>query len=112
MSHRPAMLATEVRSVIAPVLRRCPPACGIVSIARIDISTDSSYATVYITALEHADEALQFLRDEARELQRQLGKLPRRKIPLLRFRLDRGAEEGARIDKLLGEASKGMQGDS
>lgn len=112
MSKRTDMLATEVRSIIAPALKGCPPACGMVSITRVDISDDASYATLYISALREPEVALRFLEGERRELQHQLGKMPRKKIPLLRFRLDRGMEQSARIDELLGEASKQLPGDS
>ena len=106
MSKRTLMLASTVRELIAPVLRSCPAACGIVSITRIEISPDASYATVYISALEKSEEALSFLETERLDLQRKLSKLPRRVIPKLRFRIDDTIERGMRIDKLLNEANK------
>ena len=112
MSKRSSMLATEVRSIIAPALKRCPPQCGMVSITRMDISSDASYATAYISALHHADQALKFLQGEVRDLQRLLGKMPRKKIPMVRFRLDEGAVQSTKIDQLLGEASKELASDS
>ena len=112
MSKRSSMLATEVRSVIAPVLKRCPPKCGMVSITRLEISDDSSYATAYISALLEPKAALDFLNGEMRDLQRLLGKMPRRNIPRLRFRIDEGTKHSDRIDELLGEASKERTGDS
>ncbi|MBI1812254.1 ribosome-binding factor A [Candidatus Peregrinibacteria bacterium] len=101
MSHRPAMLGTVIRALIAPVLRECPPACGIVSITAVDVSSDSSYATVMISALREPERALEFLNGRKNDLQRLLSKLPRRKIPMLRFRIDRSGERGARMDELL-----------
>ena len=95
------MLGSVVRRAIAPVLREAPPACGIVSITRVEVSADASYATVYITALEESEQALRYLERRCRDLQRSLGSLPRRKIPLLRFRIDGSGERGRRIDALL-----------
>lgn len=100
------MLASEVRGIIAPVLRGCPQECGIVSITTVDLSTDSSYATVYISALQHPELALHFLQGERKELQHRLGKLEMRKVPQLRFRIDDSILKGARIDALLEEADK------
>ena len=112
MSKRTLMLASTVRDTIAPVLRECPRECGIVTITRIEISSDASYATVYMSALKEPELALEFLRKEGRDLQRQLGKLPRKKIPLLRFRYDDSGERGRRIDELLEEADKQLPHDS
>ena len=101
MSKRSLMLGTSVRQIIAPILRECPPECGIVSISSIDVSTDSSHATVYITSLMEPQVALDFLRKKEPHLQHALTKLERRKIPQLHFRLDMATEQGNRIDELL-----------
>ncbi len=106
------MLATEVRTIIAPALRAAPPACGIVTITRVEISDDASYATVYVSSLTEPKIALEYLNRERADLQRRFSKMPRKKIPLLRFRLDDTSERGMRIDKLLEEASKGLPRDS
>ncbi|MDB4978626.1 MAG: hypothetical protein JWM56_812 [Candidatus Peribacteria bacterium] len=101
MSKRPAMLGSIIREIIAPVLRMCPPACGIVSIIKVDVSPDFSYATVYITALEEPKKAIHFLEGQIPRLQKNLGSLYRKKIPQLRFRLDTQADSGSRLDELL-----------
>ena len=106
MSNRPKMLASAVREIVAPALRECPPECGIVSITEIEVSADFSYATVYVSALEHSKKALDFLKGNLRELQREMGKLQVHRIPLLRFRLDMRTERGGRIDRLLDELHK------
>jgi ribosome-binding factor A len=99
------MLAATIRSLIAPVVRQCPAACGIVSITKVEVSTDFSYATVYVSALQEPKKALEFLEESQWGLQRAMSGLHRKRIPLLRFRLDTTGEEGRRIDALLGEAS-------
>ncbi len=113
MSKRSDMLVTEIRTVVAPALRYCPPECGIISITKIEVSSDGSYATAYVSALKEPKAALAFLEQQRNELQHQLGKMPRAKIPKLRFRLDEGPAHGSRIDELLsGEASKQSSQDS
>jgi ribosome-binding factor A len=101
MSKRTNMLASVIRRNIAPVLRECPAVCGIVSITEVEVSTDFSIATVYISALEEPRRALKFLEGRRTVLQRQLSALERSHIPLLRFRIDRRTERGRRIDELL-----------
>ncbi len=96
------MLGSIIREIIAPVLRECPPECGIVSITRVDVSDDFSYATAYVSALMRPDLALEFLERQTVHLQRSLGRLERRKIPHIRFRLDQQEEQASRIDALLG----------
>lgn len=95
------MLASSIRELIAPVLRTCPPECGIVSITEVQVSDDFSYATVYISALQEAKKALEYLKKRLPEMQRTMSKLERQRIPLLRLRIDPLAERGARIDQLL-----------
>ena len=97
------MLASTVREILSPVLRDCPPACGMVAMTTIDVSSDLSYVTVYISALKEPVKALAFLESRRSELQRKLGMLGTHRTPQLRFRIDRTAEEGDRIDRLLAE---------
>lgn len=101
MVKRIERLEPSVRKIIAPILRECPAACGIVTITEVELSSDLSYATVYVSALQKPDAALEFLQGRQRELQRKMGELQTHKTPQLRFRLDRRAEEGSRIEKLL-----------
>lgn len=103
MSKRPNMLASVIREIIAPVLQRCPKECGMVSITEVEVSGDFSVATVYVSALDNTDRALQFLESRTNELQRKVGSIPRARLPKLRFRLDNRVEQGNRIDELLGE---------
>lgn len=82
------------------------------SITVVDVSTDTSFATVYISALNHPEKALEFLQEKRKELQWQLSKLQRRVIPTLRFRIDDTIAQGVRIDQLLEEANKQLPHDS
>ncbi len=101
MSKRTNMLASVIREIIAPVLRECPPACGMTSITEIDVSKDFSYATVYISALEHPERALQYLERRLPKLKSMVGAMHRKKIPELRFRIDPRSERASRLDDLL-----------
>ena len=101
MSKRPAMLGSVIRNIIAPVLRECPQVCGVVAITAVDVSRDYTYATVYVSALEHPETALQFLEERHKDLQKSLHVLSCRRIPRLRFRLDPTSQQGQHIDELL-----------
>lgn len=95
------MLASVIRDVIAPIVRECPEECGIVSISEIEVSSEFSYATVYISALQEPEVALAFFDRKKSALQRSLSSLYRKRIPELRFRIDDRGEKGERIEELL-----------
>ncbi len=105
MSNRPLLLATAVRKIISPVLRECPRECGVVTITDVDVSPDLSFATVYVSSLLQPKAAIAFLDGRQRELQKRMGTLQTHKTPKLRFRIDKTAEEGTRIDQLLKRAA-------
>ena len=102
MKKRPAMIASVVRDIVAPLLRGCPQACGIVSLTEIEVSEDIGYATCYVSALSEPEKAIAFLQSRMPELKRALGAaLQMHRAPFLRFRIDPRAERGSRIDQLL-----------
>lgn len=96
------MVASVVRSVVAPLLRECPRECGIVSLTDVEVSSDIGYATCYVSALERPQEAVSFLTSRMSVLRKALGAaLQMHRAPLLRFRIDPRTERGNRIDRLL-----------
>ncbi|HAI98351.1 TPA: hypothetical protein DCL30_02270 [Candidatus Peribacteria bacterium] len=106
MSHRPAMAASVIREIIAPVLKLCPRECGIVSITEIEVSPDFAHATVYLSAV-HADEkALEYFASRRGDLQKRLAGWSSHHVPMLRFRIDERSKHANRIDELLNEETK------
>jgi ribosome-binding factor A len=97
-------LEAHVRSCIAPILLTIPKECSIVSLTEVELTADAEYITVYVSALQHPERALQYLRSKQRMLQRSLAVLGKKHLPLLRFCLDPRTEKGERIDRLLKEA--------
>ena len=96
------MLATTIRKIIAPVLHECPSSCGIVTITEVEVSSDFSHATVYVSALYEAEGAIEYLEKHIKKLQHVLiQSLQRKRVPKLRFRLDERTERGKRVDELL-----------
>jgi len=101
---RAAMIGSVVRSVVAPFLRGCPQVCGIVSLTEVEVSTDLSYATCYVSALKEPERAVEYLLAQTPQLRSGLGKaLQIHRVPLLRFRTDPRTEKATRLDELLKE---------
>lgn len=95
------MLASEVRKLIAPVLRACPPACGIVTITAVEVSPDSSVIVVRVSALREHTVALAYMEERKGEMRHALKALHMHRLPELRFEADFLSEQGSRIEKIL-----------
>lgn len=97
------MIASEARKLLAPVLRECPQACGVVTITVVEVTPGSDMITVFISALRNAPAALQFMEARRGELRHILTALHLHRLPELRFVIDPRSEQGSRIEKLLGQ---------
>jgi len=95
------MLASEIRKLLAPSLRFCPPDCGVVTITEVEVSDDCSVVTVYLSALSHGDLALSHMQERRKELRHALRTLQLHHVPELRFSRDSRSERGQRIEQLL-----------
>lgn len=86
------------------------PGLGFVTVNRVELSADLSYARVYISVLGDQSEAERTLRTLERArgfIQGRIGKeLRTRTVPILRLFLDRGIEKSLRISKILDEIEK------
>lgn len=105
MSHRPQQLAGIFRSVVASFALTAPPDIAqAISIVEVKISSDLSYADVYVTAIDSVKKAIEFLKANEKEIRKNLSEqLSLHKLPQLRFHKDETGERGARIEKLLQE---------
>ncbi len=97
------MIAAEIRKLVALFTCEIPPdVCGFASITEVEVSSDLSYATVYVSAFEKAQGAVRFLADNKGELKRRLSKvILGYKLPELRFNVDTRSDRANRIDELL-----------
>ena len=97
----------DVQSELADLLREVkdPRVSKLLSIIKIDLSADLSYATVYVSAIEGYDktvESVKGLKNAAGYLRRELGaRLKLRKTPELRFIADNSIEHSAHIAKII-----------
>ena len=98
----------ELASLIRTV--KDPRVHGLISITRVDTTTDLRYCRVYVSVLDHSDvkEVVKGLKSAAGYLRRELGRvLTLRYTPELQFIEDNSIERGVRmvsmIDRVLEE---------
>jgi ribosome-binding factor A len=82
-----------------------------VSVTRVDVTPDLSFARVFVSILATGEERERSLKALARAtgfVRRQLaGRLGLREVPELRFVLDGSIEHGARVEELLRKIERG-----
>ena len=98
----------ELASLIRTV--KDPRVHGLISITRVDTTTDLRYCRVYVSVLDHSDvkEVVKGLKSAAGYLRRELGRvLTLRYTPELQFieddSIERGVRMGSMIDRVLEE---------
>lgn len=110
--RRPERIGEQIREEISSLLlgELKDPRVGFATITAVRVSPDLRHARVYVSILGSEDErqqSLQGLAAASSFLRRQLAKRLRiRRVPVLEFELDTGAERGARIEELLREAHR------
>lgn len=110
MSNRKGRVGDLIQAELARILHRemKDPRVGLATISSVQVTADLSYAEVAVSVLgddeEARQEAVRVLQQARGFLRSSLARaLSLRKVPELRFALDRGAEHSQRIDALLGE---------
>ena len=83
---------------------RVPPnKATVVNVTQVEVSPDLRYADVYITALDHAPEAVKYLSSKRfeikKDLKRELSSLY--VLPSVRFRVDTQSERLTKLDRIL-----------
>lgn len=82
-----------------------PRISSMLSVVKVDVTNDLSYATVYVSALEGleaAKESVKGLKSAAGYIRRELGiRLKLRHVPELRFVADNSIEKSAEIAEIL-----------
>ena len=107
MTRRLERLNEQMRREVSDILRSevKDPRVGLVTVTEARVSSDLSYARLYVRPLGGAEEELMDgLRAATPYIRRELGKrLSVRHIPELRFEPDRALEHALHIEKLLSE---------
>ena len=111
-SHRMGRTTEDIRRELTAIFRELkdPRVQGLISIVRVDVSSDLSYCTVYISAMEgmeHAKQATQGLKSASGYIRRELGaRLRLRHVPELIFKPTDSIAYGANISRILNGLQK------
>ncbi len=103
MSHRAPQIAGIIRSLVAKIAIEVPPTVsGLVSVADVKVSTDLSYADIFVSAVDRSEAAVKFLASRKSRMRRELAAaLQVHRVPLLRFHVDTEGQKVDRLDTLL-----------
>ena len=108
-------ITSDIKIALSELLRdiKDPRVSKMLSIVKLDVSGDLSYATVYVSAIEGSEktkESVKALKGAAGFLRRELGnRMKIRYIPSLNFVLDDSIAYGTHINKIINEL--GISGD-
>ncbi len=100
-------ITSDIKIALSELLREVkdPRVSKLLSIVKVDVSGDLSYATVYVSAIEGAEktvESVKALKGASGYLRRELGsRMKLRKVPELRFIADNSINISANISKII-----------
>lgn len=105
-------VTSDIKLALSDILREVkdPRVSKLLSIVKIDVSGDMSYAKVYVSAIEGKEktqESVKALKGAAGFVRHELGaRLSLRKVPELRFIADDSIEMSAKISKIVNNFDK------
>ena len=112
-TYRQNRTAEDIKREIASIVRELKDprvSDHLISIARAEVASDSSYVKVYVSAIEGmevAKAAAKALTGATGLIRREVGKLLHlRKTPELKFVADDSIEKGMSITKMLGDITE------
>ena len=114
--HRQGRLGEEIRRIISELLLRGlkdPRLSAMISVTAVEVTSDGSYATVYLSVLgpDPDEEKAQLQQEETLEamksakgfIRKEIGRQVKlRHVPDLIFRIDKSMEYGRHISKIGG----------
>lgn len=106
--YRSGRLGEEIKKIVSELLRKelkDPGIAQITSVTGVDVTSDGSYATVYLSVLASKEEkqtTVQALNKAAGFIRGRIGKrVAIRHVPELTFKLDTSLDYGMHIEKIL-----------
>ncbi len=111
-------ITSDIKYALSEILMEVkdPRVSKLLSIVKLDVSGDMSYAKVYVSAIEgkeKTEESVKALKNAAGYVRRELGaKLKLRKVPELRFVADDSIEVSANISRIVNTFDKNEGEDS
>ena len=114
-NYRSGRLGEEIRKIISNMILRGdlkdPDINSLTSITAVEVTSDGSYATVYISILgseEEKEAGRAALQRAAGYIRNNIGKAVKIKhVPELTFKTDTALEYGMHIEKIIDELHKG-----
>lgn len=111
-SNKIGRISGDIQIVVSDVIRNLkdPRITGMLSVIRVDVTNDMSYATVYVSSMDGIDasnQAVEGLSHASGFIKREIGsRLKLRKIPELRFVADNSIAHGAEMSKRIKELNE------
>ncbi|MBE6020756.1 MAG: 30S ribosome-binding factor RbfA [Firmicutes bacterium] len=113
-NYRSGRLGEEIRKIISTMMMRGdlkdPDISPITSVTAVDVTSDGSYATVYLSIMGTEEEkkaTLAALKRAAGFIRNNIGKAVKiRHVPELTFKIDTTLEYGMHISKLIDDLNK------
>lgn len=109
--YRMDRLTEDIKREITDILREVkdPRITGLVSVVRVTVSSDLSYAKVFVSDIGgDIGETVKGLNNASGYVRRTLAsRIKIRKTPEIKFIGDDSIEQSARISKMLGDLTKG-----
>ncbi len=108
-SHRIDRVSEDIKRELCDIIRavKDPRVSSFLSVVRVDVSGDLSYASVYVSALEGMDatkNSVKGLTSAKGYIKKELShRIKLRKIPEMRFIADDSIEHGANISRILND---------
>lgn len=106
-SHRMGRTTEDIKRELTAIFRELkdPRVQGLISIVRVDVTSDLSYCTVFVSAMEgmeRAKQAVTGLKSASGFIRRELGaRLELRHVPELTFKATDSIEYSANISRML-----------
>ncbi len=110
--YKSGRITSDIKIMLSDILRdvKDPRVSRLLSIVKVDVSGDLSYATVYVSAIEGYDktlESVKALKGASGFIRRELGaRMSLRKVPELRFIADNSIEKSTEISKIINSFDK------
>ncbi len=104
MTNRAKGFSQLIGQIISPLIYEALDIefFGLPTVTNIKVSSDFSYADVFISTMENKDKIEQELRKHAFNIQKELNqKLQKKRVPRLRFKADYTPEQTERFNHLM-----------
>lgn len=100
-------ITSDIKVMLSDILRdvKDPRVSKLLSVVKVDVTNDLSYASVYVSAIEGQEktaESVKALKGAAGYIRRELGaRMKLRKVPEIKFIADNSIEKSSEISRII-----------